>query len=169
MELTATDKRLLAAIEGGLPLTSQPYEDIGKAVGLSEQDVIASLRHLKDSGVIRRFGVIVRHRALGYRANAMTVWNVPEARASEAGKKLASLPYVTLAYRRPRRLPDWPYNLFCMIHGRQRAAVERLVDDATKQAGLDDCDRSILFSTKGYKQHGARYARVEENRSEARP
>ena len=165
MELTAIDKRLLAAIERGLPLTAYPYADVGRTVGLSESEVIAGLRALRDAGVIRRFGVIVRHRALGYRSNAMTVWDVPDGRVRKAGQALAKLPYVTLAYRRPRRLPEWPYNLFCMIHGRERGSVMRFIDDATEKAGLANCDRAILFSAKAFKQRGARYAESAEDTS----
>jgi DNA-binding Lrp family transcriptional regulator len=119
--------------------------------------VIAGLRRLIDDGVIKRFGVIVRHRELGYRANAMVVWDVPEERVSEAGRKLADLPFVTLCYRRPRRLPVWPYNLFCMIHGRERGAVEALVETASAAAGLNGLTRAVLFSRRRFKQRGARY------------
>lgn len=157
MELTGGDKALLATLEDGLPLTPRPYADLARAAGLTEEQVIARLQALREAGVIRRFGVVVRHRSLGYRANAMTVWDVPDDRVRAAGRTLATLPYVTLAYRRPRRPPDWPYNLFCMIHGRERAAVLRLVEEATAKAGLADCGRSILFSDRAFKQRGARY------------
>jgi DNA-binding Lrp family transcriptional regulator len=101
--------------------------------------------------------VVVRHRELGYRANAMVVWDVPADRVTGAGRQLAALPYVTLAYQRPRRLPAWPYNLFCMIHGRDRRAVRDLVDQASGAVGLSDLPRAILFSRRCFKQRGARY------------
>ena len=157
MELTSTDRRLLAALANGLPLTPAPYADLGAAVGLSEQEVLTRLSRLRESGAIRRFGVIVKHRALGYRANAMTVWNVPDDRVRAAGQALAKLPFVTLAYRRPRRLPDWPYNLFCMIHGRDRARVEARVDALRRRLTLTTYPFALLFSLTRFKQRGARY------------
>jgi DNA-binding Lrp family transcriptional regulator len=158
MELNERDRRLIAAIQDGLPLAPRPYAAIGEKIGIGEAEVIAGLRRLIDDGVIKRFGVIVRHRELGYRANAMVVWDVPDALVADAGRVLAALPFVTLCYRRPRRPPAWPYNLFCMIHGREREAVLDLVEDATAAAGLDGLPRAVLFSRRRFKQRGARYA-----------
>jgi DNA-binding Lrp family transcriptional regulator len=158
MELNDGERRLIAAIQDGLPLVPRPYAAIGGALHMSEAEVIAALRRLIEGGVIKRFGVIVRHRELGYRANAMVVWDVPDARVADAGRTLAALPFVTLCYRRPRRLPAWPYSLFCMIHGRDREAVEALVDEASAAAGLESLPRAVLFSRRRFKQRGARYA-----------
>ena len=97
----------------------------------------------------------------------MTVWDVPDGAVGEAGRRLSALDFVTLCYRRPRRLPDWPYNLFAMIHGRDRTTVEGLVDRATAEAGLSTCPRSILFSRRRFKQRGARYDRRVHRPEEA--
>jgi DNA-binding Lrp family transcriptional regulator len=158
MELNDRERQLLAAIERGLPLVARPYAAIGARIGLDEDQVIAGLNRLIADGVIKRFGVIVRHRELGYRANAMVVWDVPDARVGEAGRALATLPFVTLCYRRPRRPPVWPYNLFCMIHGRERGAAEALVEAASAAVGLEGVPRAVLFSRRCFKQRGARYA-----------
>lgn len=158
MELTPKERELVAAIQDGLPLVRYPYAAIAKEVGLSESQVIDWIRQLLDRGVIKRFGLVLSHRDLGYRANAMVVWDIPDDAVGEVGRKLAALDYVTLCYRRPRRLPDWPYNLFCMIHGRDRATVEALAEQAAATAGAADCARNILFSTRQFKQRGARYA-----------
>ena len=91
----------------------------------------------------------------------MVVWDVPDLRIGDAGRILAVLPFVTLCYRRPRRPPVWPYNLFCMIHGRDRGTVEALVDQASAAAGLEDLPRAVLFSRRAFKQRGARYAASE--------
>ena len=162
MALDDHDRLLLDALQDGIPLVSRPYAALGEAAGLAEDDVLARLDRLGREGVIKRFGVVVRHRELGYRANAMTVWDVPDEAAGEFGRRLAALDFVTLCYRRPRRLPDWPYNLFAMIHGRDRATVEQLVDEATEAAGLTDRPRAILFSLRRFKQRGARYRRRRE-------
>jgi DNA-binding Lrp family transcriptional regulator len=158
MALSAVDRLLLTAVADGLPLVARPYQAVGKPLGLGEAEVIESLRSLIARGVIRRLGVVVRHRELGYRANAMTVWDVPDSQVRDAAAALTRLAYVTLCYRRPRRPPLWPYNLFCMIHGKDRARVEALIEEATAAAGLEGMARAILFSRRCFKQRGARYA-----------
>lgn len=112
MGLSATDRALLDALKDGLPLAERPYAHLGARLGCSEAEVLGRLARLQADGTVKRFGVVVRHRTLGYRANAMTVWDVPDDRVQAAGRALAALDYVTLSYRRPRRRPHWPYNLF---------------------------------------------------------
>lgn len=158
MELSPSDKQLLAAIEDGLPLEPMPYARIAERLGTTQQDVLDRLARLEAAHIIRRFGVIVRHRELGYTANAMVVWDVPTAIVRKTGRQIADMPDVTLCYRRPRRPPAWPYNLFAMVHGRDRDAVLHRVDRITEQAGLSDAPRAILFSRRRFKQRGARYA-----------
>ena len=158
MDLTPRERELVAAVQDGLPLEAHPYAAVGRRVGLSEAQVIDRLQQLIERGVIRRFGLVLSHRDLGYRANAMVVWDIPDGAVGEIGERLAALPFVTLCYRRPRRLPDWPYNLFCMIHGRDRKTVEALADEAAVSVGAADCPRAVLFSTRQFKQRGARYA-----------
>jgi len=165
MGLSETERRLIAAIQDGLPLHPRPYERIGARIGLSEEEVIWHLCRLIDKGAIRRLGVIVRHHELGYRANAMAVWEVPKGRVRAAGESLARLPFVTLCYQRPRRPPDWPYNLFCMIHGRDRDSVEALVEQAAAEAELTGLRHAVLFSLRRFKQRGARYAASASKRA----
>lgn len=150
-------QRLLAAIQDGLPLVSRPYAEIGRRAGLSEAEVIERLRLWLETGVIKRLGVVVRHRKLGYRANAMVVFDVPDERVSEIGHRLATFACVTLCYRRPRRGEGWPYNLFCMIHGKDRATVEAQVEALAIACGLDEIPRAVLFSRRCFKQRGAVY------------
>lgn len=157
MGVTSEDRRLLAAIEPGLPLVARPFAALAQCLGRPESEVIAGLRRLIHDRVIRRFGVIVRHRELGYTANAMVVWDVPDGEVRAVGHRLAELPFITLCYQRPRRPPDWPYNLFCMIHGLDRATVQELIEEATREAGLTDRPRAVLFSRRRFKQRGARY------------
>ncbi len=153
----ALDQRLLTAIQDGLPLVSRPYLVVGDQLGMAEEEVLRRLRRLLDRGVIKRLGVIVRHRELGYRANAMVVWNVPDEIVDVVGHRLASCAAVRLCYQRPRRLPDWPYNLFCMIHGRDRAVVREYVEGLTERFQLQDIEHDVLFSSRRFKQRGARY------------
>ncbi len=149
---------LIDAIGAGLPLVSRPYAALAERLGCSETDVIAGIERLAARGDLKRLGVVVRHRALGFRANGMVVWDLPDERVADIGRCIGRYPFVTLCYRRPRRLPDWPYNLFCMIHGRDRAAVVAQVEQIVAQCGLDDVAREILFSRRCFRQRGARYA-----------
>jgi DNA-binding Lrp family transcriptional regulator len=156
MELSALDRALLDIVAKGLPLVPQPFAAIARPLGLTEDEVLIRLSELLDAGLIKRLGVVVRHRELGYRANAMVVWDVPDSEVSEIGRRMARAPFVTLCYRRPRR-PGWPYNLFCMIHGRDRANVETQVATLAADLGLAQIPRAVLFSTQCFKQRGAHY------------
>jgi DNA-binding Lrp family transcriptional regulator len=152
-----SDQLLIEAIQNGLPLVSRPYAAIGKTIGMSEAFVINRLSHLINSGVIKRFGVVVRHRELGYRANAMVTWDVPDERVTQLGEQLRQFNCVTLCYHRARHLPDWPYNLYCMIHGKDRNIVLGKLDEIIKQSDLADIPYQILFSRHCFKQRGAIY------------
>ncbi|WP_260295878.1 AsnC family transcriptional regulator [Sedimenticola hydrogenitrophicus] len=157
MVLNEQDYRLIAEIQGGLPLSSHPYAEIGERIGLDEETVIGRIEAMLEGGVIKRLGIVVRHHELGYTANAMVVWDVPDERLDEVGEKLGALDCITLCYQRPRRLPDWPYNLFCMIHGRERDKVLGYIDRLTGSEGLAGIPHKVLFSGRRFKQRGARY------------
>jgi len=157
MILDPRDTLLIEAVQTGLPLVSRPYAVIGERIGMSEQEVIEGLSRLRRDGVIKRLGVVVRHRNLGYRANAMVVWDVPDEVVSDIGGLMSAHDFVTLCYRRPRRGEDWPYNLFCMIHGKDKGRVMQQIDLLACNCGLNGIRREILFSRRCFKQCGARY------------
>ncbi len=154
---SAPDADLIAAIQLGLPLVERPYRAIGERIGLDEQTVIERIAAMRRAAIIKRLGVIVRHRKLGYRANAMLVWDVPDERVDEIGRTLATVDCVTLCYQRPRRLPDWPYNLFCMIHGKDRREVLSCIDELIDELALNGIAHDVLFSRRCFKQRGAVY------------
>ena len=162
VEVSAADRQLIAALEGGLPLVPAPYAAIADAAGVSEAYVQVRLADWLNRGVIKRLGVVVRHRQLGYVANAMCVWDVPDApdagTADALGEALAREAGVTLCYRRERALPEWRYNVFCMLHGRGRATVEARLAELRVAHGLDCYPSAVLFSRRAFKQCGARYA-----------
>jgi DNA-binding Lrp family transcriptional regulator len=163
-------RALIEAVQGGLPLVARPYAAVAEQVGLSEQEVIRLLREFLEQGVIKRLGVVVRHHELGYDANAMVVWDIPDARVGAIGRLLGGFPFVTLCYRRPRRLPQWPYNLFTMIHGRDRDEVMQHVGALVGACGGDASAHQVLFSRRRFKQRGARYSAGDGDRSrEERP
>lgn len=152
------EARLRLAIENGLPLTQRPFLDLAEALGTTEDYVIDILEKFKRQGLIKRMGLVVKHRSLGYEANAMVVWDIPDAIVDDLGSAFKAVPWVTLCYRRPRVLPDWPYNLFCMIHGRDRDEVLRQIAIMAEQFDLGNVRRDVLFSTHCFKQRGGRYA-----------
>jgi DNA-binding Lrp family transcriptional regulator len=155
--LSATEKRLMGALQHGLDLVPRPFARLGERAELAEDEVIATLKRWRGEGLIKRFGVVVRHHELGYTANAMVVWDLPDAEVERIGGLLAAEPEVTLCYQRRRHRPEWPYNLYCMIHGRERAGVERAVAALRERFGLSDYPHAILFSRRRFKQRGAHY------------
>jgi DNA-binding Lrp family transcriptional regulator len=158
----ARDAELIAVLQEGLPLVARPYAAIGARIGMSEDDVRARLCELQAEGTIKRFGVVVRHHELGYRSNAMVVWDAPDERVTALGQRLAALEFVTLCYRRARQLPAWPYNLYCMIHGRDRASVQAKITEAIAACGLQGLPHEVLFSRRRFKQCGARYVHTAD-------
>lgn len=156
------EKRLLAALEDGLPIVCRPYAHIARHLGCSEGRVMAALLDMLEHRILTRFGSVIRHRRIGYTANAMAVWNVPDGDADEMGQRLAREEGVTLCYRRNRALPRWPFNLFAMVHGMDEAAVRSRVDLIARRTRLSARDGAILFSRRCFKQRGARYARERE-------
>lgn len=151
-------KRLVSVLQEGLPIFIRPFALIAERIGVSEQEVLERIRLWQEEGAIKRFGVVVRHHELGFRANAMLVHDIPDDRVTEIGRALAEEPAVTLCYRRPRALPEWRYNLFCMIHGRERAEVLATIAELRQRHGLADVAHETLFSLTRFKQTGARYA-----------
>ncbi len=151
------DRRLLATLQDGLPLVARPYDEIGRRIGLNGEEVLARLARLKQLRVLSRFGVVVRHHEVGYGANAMVVWDVPDERVTELGQCLAGFDFITLCYRRPRHLPQWRYNLYCMIHGRSREEVHAHLEWMVNRCGLQNLPHAVLFSRRRFKQRGAVY------------
>jgi DNA-binding Lrp family transcriptional regulator len=164
-----TDLALVSAVQEGLPLSPRPYAAVADRLGVSEAEVLARLRRLSETGDIRRLGVVVRHRELGYRANAMVVWDVPDEQVAEVGRLLGRQPRVNLCYRRPRRLPEWRYNLFCMIHGHTRDEVQTYLAELIRTCGLQGLPHQVLFSRRRFKQCGARYGGVVSRQRQPLP
>ncbi len=155
--LLATYEPLIVQIQGGLPLVSQPYKSIGERIGWSENQVLQALGDLCRQSVIKRLGVVVRHHELGYRANSMTVWDIPDERVHEVGKLLGDEPEVTLCYQRPRVEGRWPFNLFCMVHGKNHDTVRHQVEQLAAKHSLSHIHHELLFSKRRFKQRGAQY------------
>jgi DNA-binding Lrp family transcriptional regulator len=166
---TAFECALIEIISKGLPLVSHPYAAIAEQLGSSEAEVIDGIQRIMMRGDLKRFGVVVRHRQLGYRANGMVVWDIPDDRVKEVGHCLGQYSFVTLCYQRPRRLPDWRYNLFSMIHGQDRDAVAEQVELVVEQCGLQGIDHQILFSRRCFKQPTRAVFRLPNSLSSTSP
>jgi len=155
-DLTPLARKLLLAIQEGMPLSATPYRDLAADVDAPVADVLRTIERLREDGCIKRIGCVVNHVATGFDSNCMVVWDVPDEELDERGRAVGELPYVTLCYHRPRRPEqDWPYNLFTMIHGRESDAVDAKIDELADDYLPGDHDR--LYSTATLKQTGARY------------
>ena len=138
----ALDRAIVAALQGGMPLTPRPYDAVAEQIGVRAELVRERVRAMLTDGRIRRIGAVPNHYALGYTANAMSVWDVADEAVAPLGARVGAL-------------PAWPYNLFCMIHGRDRDEVESSVDAIARRQGLSSFPHARLFSRTAFKQRGA--------------
>lgn len=137
MQLSQRDIALVRAFQSDLPLLGRPFAALAQKLGMEEGEVVAWLRQMKQTGVIRRFGAMLRHRRAGVRGNAMVVWRVPPERAAEAGEAMARLPQVTHCYQRSP-LPDFPYTHYTMVHAATPAQCQAVVAEMAQELGLSD-------------------------------
>ncbi|QGX98367.1 Lrp/AsnC family transcriptional regulator [Roseovarius faecimaris] len=156
MSISAQDRTLIEACQGGLPFVPEPYAAIAEKTGMDEAEVIDRLAALKERGIVRRIGIAPNHYKLGMTANGMTVWDVCDDAVQELGPLVGAMEAVTHCYIRPRALPIWPYNLFAMVHGASRDEVEAKRAVIAELLG-DACRASdILYSTAILKKTGLR-------------
>lgn len=154
--LSSFDRRLIRATQAGLPLVPRPYDAIGAALAVDGAAVRERLAGMLREGIVRRIGAVPNHYRLGWVANAMTVWDVDDAQVDALGEKVGALDFVSHCYRRPRALPDWPYNLFAMVHGRSRVETERAAVRILCLLG-DACrGHDALYSSRILKKTGLR-------------
>jgi len=154
--IDAVDRSIIVATQAGLPLSPRPYHAIAGQLGLPAEDVMRRMRRMLEVGVIRRIAAVPNHYALGYRANGMSVWNVADDHVRELGCRVGEFGFVSHCYHRPRCLPDWPYNLFAMVHGRNRREVAAKVQRIGHLLGRHQCGHDILYSTRILKKTGLR-------------
>ena len=149
-----TDRRLINATEEGLPLCPKPYHALAGELDLSADEVMDRMRAMLDNGIIRRIAAVPNHYKLGYTANGMSVWDVPDAVISLAGAKVGALDFVSHCYHRPRHMPEWPFNLFAMVHDRNE--IEEKVETISEVLGPWDGGHRVLYSTRILKKTGFR-------------
>jgi len=156
LALDPTDRAIIRATQAGLPLVPQPYAAVGAQVGISGKEVMARMQRMLDLGVIRRIAAVPNHYAIGYTANGMSVWDVPDELVDDLGQQVGRLECVSHCYCRPRHRPDWPYNLFAMVHGRTCAEVEDKVRVIAGVLGAACRAHEVLYSTRILKKTGVR-------------
>jgi siroheme decarboxylase len=150
-----TDLDLVRATQAGLPLVPEPYAALAAQLGVAEDEVMSRLRRMLADGRVRRIAAVPNHYALGYRANGMSVWDVADEAVGGLGPRVGALPFVSHCYRRPR-CDGWRYNLFAMVHGRDRAEVEAKVADIAALLGGASRAHEVLYSKRILKKTGLR-------------
>ena len=154
--LDEIDLAIMRATQAGLPLSPKPYQQIAEQLGLTGEVVMTRMSAMQERGIIRRIGAVPNHYKLGYRFNGMTVWNVPDESIDELGQKVGQLVFVSHCYHRPRHLPEWPYNLFAMVHGKSQADVDKQIQQIADLLGDANLGCDVLYSTKILKKTGFR-------------
>ncbi len=154
MNLDELDHKIINALSGDISGTKQPYKKIADQIGMSEREVLERIRDYEKNGLLRRMGAMIAHRVAGVDANGMIVWNVAESRIEEVGSTLAAAPEVTHCYAR-RRHPEWPYNLYSMVHGFTRDDCRRVAERLSKEVGIEQYE--VVFSTREFKKTSPRY------------
>lgn len=156
--LSLPDKKIISLFSQDLALTDMPFKDLAKKASIKEDALINRLKTYKRSGLLRKFSAAVNHRKVGFIANAMCLWNVPEKSVVKAGRRIASLPEVSHCYQR-RRASGWNYNLYAMVHGKTKEGCIKTAKKISKKIGFSDY--KILFSSKEFKKTSVRYEELK--------
>jgi len=157
--IDATDRAIIAATQGGLPLVPRPFDEVARATGLQPTEVMERFARMQQRGIVRRIAAVPNHYSLGLRFNAMTVWDVDDEKVATLGPEVGALEFVTHCYRRPRIDGTWPYNLFAMVHGTTRQETEEKASRIAALLGPACSASEILYSKRILKKTGLRLQR----------
>lgn len=152
--MDAVDKKIIRAMQDEFPLVAEPYKEIAERIGVTESELLKRLQGYKENGQIRKMGAVLRHREVGFAANVLCAWEVPANRLAEIAAKMAESPAVSHCYDR-NTMPDWPYNVYTMIHGHSREECEAIAAKLAAENQLTN--RAMLFSVKEWKKTSMRY------------
>ena len=168
-ELTPLERQYILATQKGLPIVERPYDVVAEKLNISVEEVLNLTKDLQQRGIIRRIAAVPNHYKIGYKFNGMTVWDVEDDKIQEFGQRVGNLPFVSHCYERPRHLPQWNYNLFAMVHGKNqqeiqqfRSQIKELLNDVLVQRNDDLCQNmqvasnDMLTSTQILKKTGLR-------------
>ncbi len=153
LNLSEFEKELLSKTQDGVPLVKEPYKEIANELDVSAKDVIETYKKLLKENKIRKFGASINHRKIGFSANAMIVWDIPDEELQEIANKINSFDYVSHCYERPRK-SDWDYNLFTMIHGETKDECEEMAEEISSEVGINKYE--LLYSTREFKKSGVK-------------
>jgi DNA-binding Lrp family transcriptional regulator len=148
------DKKVIRALQGEFPLVAEPYKEMAEAIGISEELFLERVQALEAQKKIRKMGAVLRHREVGFKANVLVAWVVPQERLDEVALQMASHPAVTHCYDRTTA-PGWPYNLYTMVHGRSREECEAIARELGEENGVTE--RTMLYSKREWKKTSMKY------------
>ena len=154
IEIGEIDKKIVRLLQGEFPLVAEPYKALAAEIGITEEELLARISAMREEKKIRKMGAVLRHREVGFTANCLCVWNVPDARVDEVAKRMAEHPRVSHCYDRNREA-DWQYNLYTMIHGYSREECENIAAELAAAAGIDD--RRMLYTKREWKKTSMKY------------
>lgn len=152
--LDELDKKIISVMQEDFPIVPEPYREIAHQLGISEEELLQRLRKYKQSGKIRKMGAVLKHREVGYNANALCAWIVPEDKIQEIGSLFSGYAVVTHCYARVTQ-PGWPYNFYTMLHAGTREQCNAIADELAQVSGLQE--HIMLFSTKEWKKNSMQY------------
>lgn len=156
MALSLQDKRIISRLSGDLPEGARPFYTLSQGLNLTEEELLKKIKTWKKKGLLRKFAAVLNHYRLGYKANAMVVWKIPEERVMEAAGIISSFAQVSHCYER-KTTKDWPYNIFMVVHGERAETCERVIDEVSARTGINDYE--VLYSTKQFKKTSMMYFR----------
>jgi DNA-binding Lrp family transcriptional regulator len=154
IKLTPLHHKVIALSQKDIPIISEPFKDIVKELDMSYDEFFGILNELKEAGVMRRFAGILNHRKAGFNANAMVVWDIDENKADEVGKIASQFSAVSHCYLRPK-YPNWPYNLFTMVHGKTTQETNNIIKEMAQE--IEHFARRALYSTREFKKVRIKY------------
>jgi siroheme decarboxylase len=143
------DVAVIRALQGDMPVVAEPYADAAQRVGMSQESFLEHLAGMQERGLLRRVAAILYHRRAGFSANGMGVWQVPDAKILDIGRRMASVRGISHCYQRPT-YEDWPYSVFTMAHGRSREECDAVLDAIAEQTGIHE--RATLYSSTEFKK-----------------
>ena len=151
---TEEEKKYIRELQKDLEIVERPFLKSAQKLGITEEQLLEKVKQYEEIGVMRRFAAILRHREVGFTANGMIVWKVPEERIEEVGEKLGAFPQISHCYQRPT-YPDWPYSVFSMVHCKSVSDAEEMAKQIQKQVDVNDY--KILFSSREFKKTRVEY------------
>ena len=151
---TEQDKNFIRELQKDMEIIDEPFVNAANNLGIAENELFEKMKYYEDIGVMRRFAAILRHRQVGFTANGMIVWKVPEDRIAKVGETLGSFPQVSHCYERPT-YADWPYNVFSMIHCKTHDEAYEMAKTIQDQIHVDEYQ--ILFSSREFKKTRVEY------------